>query len=1100
MVEGAPAKRVKGGSTKAIESEKRRRPRARLFAPFRALGLVTDHVPVAVQVQHGGKDAKSANINIVASIGRSWVMWDGDRMTLLFVGQSLPHPIQSLALAPGSGGITNVLAAAGNNAYQFVRGAMVREFAAETPLSSLTIVGDNIMSLSASGKDLFIWSLLKEDVQRHIQLGRPMPDGETDQTFSATTMLHPSTYIDKILIGSASGDLQLWNTRTATLIHHFSAAKLLSYLGLSREERSAIVDLVQTPAIDIVAIAFASGHVLLVDIRYDEPILCARITSASNSSAVLSRGALAFRTDNMAHTMAIGTRLGDIVLYDLDISSTAAGAASLTGRARPARLAHTLRNAHDSSIASLHFLPGQPLLLSSGSDNAIKQWFFEVSSIGAGSGTLGGQGEVGTTTAPRLLKYRSGHSQPPRLIRYMGSDGKTILSSGGEDRSVRAMSVVRDSRSAELSQGSVERSAKKLSTDVVSLKVPPTTSLAFSTTRSRDWDDILSTHASSPNAQTWFLRDRRKGKSPMLATNVEAPTNDGVSSKTGNAGLGEATASCVSTCGNFGMVGNSHGFVEVYNMQSGRWRRRYDTRALIDGPTKTFVSKAGVRTERREKQRAKSSAVVAVASDSVNRTVIVATLDGDLHFFDFGSGELVKTINTGSGIAAMQLEQNTNLVATVHDDLQIQMYDIETFRLVRTFTGFRARILDMTFSPDGRWLVVSSLDGAVRTFDVPSGLLVDAFRPPSVATSLTFSPTADFLATTHVGSLGIFLWANRAQFTSVNLVGLEEEAVFDETTETGVELPTMRGMQEDGDEGDDALEHIDVGEGELQRAYASQPQLFASKDSRSGEEAEGLVTLSTMSRSRWMTLLNLDAIRQRDKPLEAPKKPERAPFFLPQASEAPSSAIIRRPGLAEELEGEESALDQNGNASSSKVMRSLSKQAGLEFESELSKRLRLALDDQEGKATIEGVFVYLHSLSPPALDGEIRASLNRVVDITRFLKVLTARLRQKRDYEAVQAMLNVLLKVHGDIIVANGVKPSETRNDVMRIDGEEDNGIDGSDGSGDEDEDEDEEGRELGQALKECIEEQRREGKRVMELLDYCTGSLSFVRNIPLSY
>ncbi|MCO5594183.1 hypothetical protein L7F22_048207 [Adiantum nelumboides] len=173
-----------------------------------------------------------------------------------------------------------------------------------------------------------------------------------------------------------------------------------------------------------------------------------------------------------------------------------------------------------------------------------------------------------------------------------------------------------------------------------------------------------------------------------------------------------------------------------------------------------------------------------------------------------------------------------------------------------------------------------------------------------------------------------------------------------------------------------------------------------------------------MSRSRWMTLLNLDAIRQRDKPVEAPKKPERAPFFLPQASEAPESAIIRRPGLGDELAGEEQDVE------ATRRLRSLRDQGGLEFESDLSKRMRMALDEEEKETTIEGIFVYLHSLSPPALDGDIRASLGRVVDITRFLRVLTARLRQKRDYEAVQAMLAVLLRVHGDEIVANGVKPA----------------------------------------------------------------------------
>jgi len=36
-----------------------------------------------------------------------------------------------------------------------------------------------------------------------------------------------------------------------------------------------------------------------------------------------------------------------------------------------------------------------------------------------------------------------------------------------------------------------------------------------------------------------------------------------------------------------------------------------------------------------------------------------------------------------------------------------------------------------------------------------------------------------------------------------------------------------------------------------------------------------------MPRSRWTTLLNLETIKARNKPKEAPKAPERAPFFLP---------------------------------------------------------------------------------------------------------------------------------------------------------------------------------------------------------------------------
>jgi len=62
------------------------------------------------------------------------------------------------------------------------------------------------------------------------------------------------------------------------------------------------------------------------------------------------------------------------------------------------------------------------------------------------------------------------------------------------------------------------------------------------------------------------------------------------------------------------------------------------------------------------------------------------------------------------------------------------------------------------FSPDGRWLVTACMDGSVRVFDLPSAMLVDWFTFSKPPTSVSFSPKSDFLATTHVGSLGIYLW------------------------------------------------------------------------------------------------------------------------------------------------------------------------------------------------------------------------------------------------------------------------------------------------------------------------------------------------------
>lgn len=50
------------------------------------------------------------------------------------------------------------------------------------------------------------------------------------------------------------------------------------------------------------------------------------------------------------------------------------------------------------------------------------------------------------------------------------------------------------------------------------------------------------------------------------------------------------------------------------------------------------------------------------------------------------------------------------------------------------------------------------MDNTVRTWDIPTGRLIDWFTPAKPVTSLSFSPTNEFLATTHVGVVGVFLW------------------------------------------------------------------------------------------------------------------------------------------------------------------------------------------------------------------------------------------------------------------------------------------------------------------------------------------------------
>jgi len=69
----------------------------------------------------------------------------------------------------------------------------------------------------------------------------------------------------------------------------------------------------------------------------------------------------------------------------------------------------------------------------------------------------------------RLLRSRSGHSAPPRRLRFYGPHD--ILSCG-PDRTLMNVCVIADERTGELSQGSLLKKSRKLGVSVEALRLP----------------------------------------------------------------------------------------------------------------------------------------------------------------------------------------------------------------------------------------------------------------------------------------------------------------------------------------------------------------------------------------------------------------------------------------------------------------------------------------------------------------------------------------------------------------------------------------------------------------------------------------------------
>lgn len=139
------------------------------------------------------------------------------------------------------------------------------------------------------------------------------------------------------------------------------------------------------------------------------------------------------------------------------------------------------------------------------------------------------------------------------------------------------------------------------------------------------------------------------------------------------------------------------------------------------------------------------------------------------------------------------------------------------------------------------------MDCLIKVWDLPSGKLIDCLKFDSAPTSICLSPTSEFLATTHVNDLGLYLWSNKTLYSHVPLRQLPDdyepiEQIRLPNTNTHLNAPNDENKKMDDDNEDDDYNSY--------KNYTSPEQL-----------AFELVTLSLLPESRWKNLVNLDIIK-----------------------------------------------------------------------------------------------------------------------------------------------------------------------------------------------------------------------------------------------
>lgn len=825
----------------------------------------------------------------------------------------------------------------------------------EVDISNLAITGNLLISLDLE-QNLLAWELPENAKDLPPKNGIIISRVQLPQDFRVSCIAHPPTYLNKVLLGAQDGRSLLLNLHTKKIVHIFK-----SFL-------SSITVLEPSPVVDVVAVGTQDGRVLLHNYRLDKTIVSFKHTSNISGSRTdeeqdlfynPSVQAISFRTDGI-ETAVTADADGNLFVWDLNEK----------------HLCSEARFVHLNGIMFAEFLPGEPILVTTGNtDNAIKVHVFHKSNDHV-----------------RLLRSREGHHQPPRLVRFCGYDGLTMVSAG-LDRELRLVCAIREARNWAFAQkvadsrGYLSKKTERrqqhaeFGDNRIDLKrlMPPVTGIAARNAREKDpgYANIVTVHDGLREAVSWRLEDGASHKHVLtppprtnkleLAFSVGSEPSasrkkKGVHHKLHNRSE-QATCVEMSPCGNYAFIGLSNGQIHCYNLQSGFHQGVYECKVC------------NTELEEMEWGRAHDGPVNSLCIDGFGGILASAGSHDrkvkfwDVHFRKPDGSELT----TPSNVSKIVWSETSDLLALSMEDFTVLIFDVPTRKLAREFKGHEGSIADLCFDGQGRRLVTASLDGTIKTWDLLSGCLMDVMRCIDAPTSVSFSPSGEYMASTHTNNLSIRLWVNKERFG-------EDEAGLDTAVHDFHDVVDNTDSSE-SDSYSDTTE-LDVDEKEFSSVLLS----------------EELITLSSRPSNVWTVLSHMREATERRRPPEPVTKGGNAPFFLPTVKGLDFRFDTRK-AIEEGSEHQNGIIMQKqiGNGSKSKNLDNFS--------------CLLA----EGK--FKEVGEWLTEADPSEVDLGIRSLGTR--SLLMAVKYFLHALDKASCFELNQAHLHVFLRCHGPILASD---------------------------------------------------------------------------------
>ena len=178
------------------------------------------------------------------------------------------------------------------------------------------------------------------------------------------------------------------------------------------------------------------------------------------------------------------------------------------------------------------------------------------------------------------------------------------------------------------------------------LKMEPIIDFTTDTIREKDWDNIACIHRNTGIATTWSFGSQKMGSTKSRSLDNRKGSGGGYLRHPRFKEMASlrrtiATAICMTSCGNFVLIGYSSGHIDKYNIQSGIHRGELVDKKGATGKSETTHG-AHPNTEIR-----------GIVTDSLNQIVVTGDAMGMLKFWKFSTNILFSQMQLtppGAGI------------------------------------------------------------------------------------------------------------------------------------------------------------------------------------------------------------------------------------------------------------------------------------------------------------------------------------------------------------------------------------------------------------------------------------------------------------------